>query len=161
MFILDTDILSIFAKAGEIPLLHELFGDDMGMTPAVMHEIAAPIDYGYEFPYAVINTIKSVQMNNEAIAHHHIISQNKKLGKGECEAIAYCKSTSSLFITNDRKARETAIQFQVTVISLPALLRMLILKKIRTKDEVRTLLNKMKKNDHMILDPIVENTIFS
>jgi len=161
MFILDTDILSIFAKSGEIPLLHELFGDDMGMTPAVMQEISAPIDYGYEFPHAVINTIKSVQMNNEAIAHHHILSQNKKLGKGECEAIAYCKSTSSQFITNDRKARETAIQFQVTYISLPALLRVLILKKIRTKDEVRTLLNKMKKNDHMILDPIVENTIFS
>jgi len=48
MFILDADILSIFAKAGEIPLLHELFGDDMRMTPAVMQEIAAPIDYGYE-----------------------------------------------------------------------------------------------------------------
>jgi len=161
MFILDTDILSIFAKSGEIPLLHELFGDDMGMTPAIMQEIAAPIDYGYEFPHAVISTIKSVQMNNEAIAHHHIISQNKKLGKGECEAIAYCKSTSSLFITNDRKARETAIQFQVTVISLPALLRVLILKKIRTRDEVKILLNKMKKTDNLTLDPRVEKAIFS
>ena len=111
MIILDTDILSIFAKSGEMPLLLELFGNDMGMTPAIMQEVAAPIDYGYEFPLSVINTIKSVQMSNEAITDYHIISQNKKLGKGECEAIAYCKSTSSLFITNDRKARETAIQF--------------------------------------------------
>jgi hypothetical protein len=48
----------------------------------------------------------------------------------------------------------------VTAISLPALLRVLILKKIRTKDEVKTLLNKMKKNDHLILDPQVEKAIF-
>ena len=99
-------------------------------------------------------------MNNEAITNYHIITQNKKLGKGECEAIAYCKSTSSLFITNDRKARETAIKFQVTAISLPALLRVLILKKIRTKDEMKAILNKMKKNDHLILDPHVEKAIF-
>jgi len=81
MIILDTDILSIFAKSGEMPLLLELFGNDMGMTPAIMQEVAAPIDYGYEFPLSVINTIKSVQMSNEAITDYHIISQNKKLGK--------------------------------------------------------------------------------
>jgi predicted nucleic acid-binding protein len=161
MFIPDTDILSIFAKSAEIPLLHELFGEEMRITPAILQEITAPLDYGYEFPHAVINTIKSVTLNDEAIAHHHLLTQNKKLGKGECEAIAYCKSTSSIFITNDRIARETAIQFQVTVISLPALLRVLIVKKIRTRDEVKILLNKMKKNDNLILDPRIEKTIFS
>ena len=35
MIILDTDILSIFAKSGEMPLLLEQFGNDMGMTPAI------------------------------------------------------------------------------------------------------------------------------
>jgi predicted nucleic acid-binding protein len=160
MFIIDTDILSIFAKSGEIPLLRELLGEDMGITPAIMQEIAAPIDYGYAFPHVVIDNIKLVQLNNEAISYHYILSQNKKLGKGECEAIAYCKSTSSLFITNDRKARETAIQFEVTVISLSALLRVFILKKIRTRDEIKILLSKMKRNDNLTLDPHVEQAIY-
>ncbi|MCX6688314.1 MAG: hypothetical protein NTZ39_01225, partial [Methanoregula sp.] len=50
MFIIDTDIFSIFAKSGEISLLRELFGDDAAMTPAIVQEISAPIEYGYEFP---------------------------------------------------------------------------------------------------------------
>ena len=52
-----------YTAIDRVPLLLELFGNDMGMTPAIMQEIAAPIDYGYEFPLSVINTIKSVQMN--------------------------------------------------------------------------------------------------
>jgi len=133
----------------------------MRVTPAIMQEISAPIDYGYAFPHAVITTIQPVQMNDEAIAHYRILSRYKKLGKGECEAIAYCKSTSSLFITNDRQARETAVQYGVAVISLPALLRVIIKKEIRTRDEVKVMLNTMKKIDNLRLDPRVEKAIFS
>lgn len=35
------------------------------MTPAIFQEITAPIDYGYEYPYTIIKTIRTVQMNEE------------------------------------------------------------------------------------------------
>jgi len=161
MFIIDTDILSIFAKSGEISLLRELFGDDAAMTPAIVQEISAPIEYGYEFPHLVFETIKTVQMIEEANRYYHTLSRNKKLGNGECEAIAYCKSTSSIFVTNDKKAREIASAHHVTVVSLPALLRVLIIKGIRTRQEMRIIFNKMKKIDMLVIDPQVEKNIFS
>ncbi len=49
MFVIDTDILSIFAKSDNIGLLRELFGNNAVMTPAIFQEITAPIDYGMSF----------------------------------------------------------------------------------------------------------------
>ena len=46
--LLDTVIFGIFAKVRGNSPLYELFGDDRGMTPAIMQEIAGPIDYGYD-----------------------------------------------------------------------------------------------------------------
>jgi hypothetical protein len=57
MFIIDTDILSIFGKIREVTLLHELFGTNFGMTPAIMQEISVPLDYGYDYPNDILNTI--------------------------------------------------------------------------------------------------------
>ena len=129
MFVIDADILSIFAKSDNISLLHELFGDNAVMTPAIFQEITAPIDYGYEFPYAIIQTIRTIQMNEDAFVCYKKISKNKKFGRGECEAIAFCLKTSSIFITNDKKARYIASDYEITVISLPAVLKAIIKKK--------------------------------
>ena len=100
MFVIDTDILSIFAKSDNLALLHQMFGNKAVMTPAIFQEITAPIDYGYEFPYEIIQTIRTVQMNEDVMICYNDISQNKKLGRGECEAIAFCLKTSSIFISN-------------------------------------------------------------
>lgn len=160
MFVIDTDILSIFAKSDNIGLLYELFGDSAVMTPAIFQEITAPIDYGYEFPYAIIQTIRTVQMNDDALLCYKQISKNKKLGRGECEAIAFCLKTSSIFITNDKKARDIASGYGITVISLPAILKAIIIKRIRTPEEVKEILDKMKKSDNYSIISEVERGIF-
>lgn len=160
MFVIDADILSIFAKSDNLTLLRELFGNNAVMTPAIFQEITAPIDYGYEYPYTIIQTIRTVQMNEDAMVFYHEISQNKKLGRGECEAIAYCLNTSSTFITNDRKARQVASEYGITVTSLPALLKVMIKKNIRTREEVKKILDKMKTSDNYTINPAVEREIF-
>lgn len=160
MFVIDTDILSIFAKSDNIDLLRELFGNNAVMTPAIFQEITAPIDYGYEFPHAIIQTIRTVQMNEDAIVCYKEIFQNKKLGRGECEAIAYCLISSSIFITNDKKARYVASEYGVTVISLPALLKVIIKNNIRTREEVKVIFCDMKKSDNYSLNIEIERDIF-
>jgi len=42
MIILDTDILSMFAKIGEIELLKCLFSEEVAMVPKVRDEISIP-----------------------------------------------------------------------------------------------------------------------
>jgi len=81
MFVIDTDILSIFAKSDNIDLLRELFGNNAVMTPAIFQEITAPIDYGYEFPHAIIQTIRTVQMNEDAIVCYRRFFKTKNWGE--------------------------------------------------------------------------------
>jgi hypothetical protein len=51
MLIIDTDILSMFAKADALDVLMLLFGrEQIGMTPAIADEITVPLQYGYDFP---------------------------------------------------------------------------------------------------------------
>ncbi len=99
-------------------------------------------------------------MNEDAIVSYKEIFQNKKLGRGECEAIAFCLISSSVFITNDKKARDVASEYGVTVISLPALLKVMIKNKIRTREEVKEILDTMKKSDNYSLHSEVERDIF-
>ena len=108
VIVFDTDILSMFAKVDEVYLLKQLFGDKAVMTPKIRDEISAPLEYGYTFPLKVLSTIKTVPLSKEAIDEYVRFQGNLNLGKGELEAIAYCKTEKSTFATNDERAREFA-----------------------------------------------------
>jgi hypothetical protein len=46
--IIDTDILSMFAKAGAVDVLEGFLGKGrVAMTPAIRDEISTPMQYGY------------------------------------------------------------------------------------------------------------------
>lgn len=50
-FLVDTDILSLFAKAEAMDLLLRLFRvDRISITQSVFNELAIPLEYGYQFP---------------------------------------------------------------------------------------------------------------
>ena len=48
--IVDTDILSMFAKVDALSVLVEFFGNErVGMTPAIADEASIPLQYGHVF----------------------------------------------------------------------------------------------------------------
>ena len=52
--VIDTDILSMFAKAGAMEVLGAFLGRGrLVMTPAIHDEITAPLQYGYTYPTTV------------------------------------------------------------------------------------------------------------
>ena len=56
--VIDTDILSMFAKAAAVDVLAELLGPRrLVMTPAIHDEITAPLQYGYTYPTAVLTQV--------------------------------------------------------------------------------------------------------
>lgn len=108
MVIFDTDILSMFAKIDAIDLLKQLFGEKAVITPKIRDEISIPLEYGYNFPLKVISAIKTIPLSRQALEEYLRLQKNFSLGKGELEAIAYCKTEKCIFATNDIKAREFA-----------------------------------------------------
>ncbi len=160
MIVVDTDILSMFAKADMIDLLKSVLSARAVMTPIIRMEISVPLEFGYEFPYRVISSIRTVQLTEQALEEFGRLQENLNLGKGELEAIAYCKKENALLATNDIKARKVAKIEGVSVISLQAILKAIWKKGIRNKKEVKELINKLREVDNLELNREVERKIF-
>ncbi len=162
-FVLDTDILSMFAKAEALGWLGELLGwENLVMTPAIRDEIAVPLRYGYAFPKEVLSQIVVIPLTERALREYERLWMSyPSLGRGELEAIALCKTTEAIFVTNDRVARKIAQNQGVETISLQTVLRALWVSKIASKAEVRALLERLKIVDHLDVPSEVEREIFS
>ena len=119
-----------------------------------------PLEYGYSFPLKVISAIKTVPLSNLALEEYIRLQGNLSLGKGELEAIAYCKTEKCAFATNDIKARKITKREGVSVISLQAILKALWKKKIRSKKEIKQILERIKEADNLAVNRKVEKEIF-
>jgi predicted nucleic acid-binding protein len=152
----------MFAKVGAVHILGTFFGQGrIVMTPAIYDEIAAPLQYGYTYPTEVLAQVP-VEPLSESIWHEYerLWTVRPSLGKGELQAIAFCKAEGALFLTNDRVARRFARDQGVQVISLQALLRGLWMSGVHSKDEVRVLLERIKAADALEVPSEVETEIF-
>ena len=150
----------MFAKVDEIGTLSHLFDEKIAVTPKIRDEISAPLEYGYSFPLKVLSRVKTVPLSKEALEEYERFQHNFTLGKGELEAIAYCKKEGAVFATNDIKAREFAKREGVFVISLQAILKALWKKNIKSKEEVREMLAKIKEADNLAVSREAERDIF-
>ena len=131
------------------------------MTPAIHDEITTPLQYGYTYPTEVLTQVPVAPLT-EQIWHEYerLWALRPSLGKGELQAIAFCKAEGAFFVTNDRVARMFARDQGVQVISLQALLRGLWMSGVHSKDEVRVLLERIKEADALEVLPEVEMEVF-
>ncbi|MGD2250465.1 MAG: hypothetical protein PVF58_18875 [Candidatus Methanofastidiosia archaeon] len=150
----------MFAKIDNIDILNLLFNEKVVITPGIRDEILAPIIYGYTYPLKVVSAIKTVTLTHEALQEYLKSQEDVTLGRGEIEAIAYCKAKKCTFVTNDIKARKLAETKGVPVISLQALLKSLWKKKLKTKEEVREIFEMIKKADNLLMSKKDEKEIF-
>jgi predicted nucleic acid-binding protein len=152
----------MFAKVGAIPILGAFLGQGcIVMTPAIHDEITAPLQYGYTYPTEVLTQVPVVPLTEQIWREYECLwALRPSLGKGELQAIAFCKAESAFFVTNDRVARRFAREQGIQVISLQALLRGLWMSGIHSKDEVRVLLERIKEADALEVSPEIEMEIF-
>jgi hypothetical protein len=108
----------------------------------------------------VISKIKTVPLTHKALEEYIQFLENITLGRGELEAIAYCKAENCIFVTNDIKARELAKAEGITVISFQALLKLLWKEKLKTKKEVRGILERIKEAENLLISKKTEKEIF-
>ena len=162
LVVVDTDILSMFAKVDAIAILGQLLGPDrVATTPAIRDEIAVPLQYGYEFPLQALAQTAVAPLTGQAwLEYERLRATGGSLGRGELEAIALCKTEGAAFATNDLVARRFAFEQGVHVISLQAILRGLWLSGVCGKPEVRVLLERIKRADRLEVPLEVEMEIF-
>jgi predicted nucleic acid-binding protein len=162
LLIVDTDILSMFAKVGAIEVFIALVGQEaIRMTPAIADEITIPLQYGYLFPRDVLSKIPVVPLSPQVMEQTaQLRLKNTSLGRGEREAIAFCQIEVAWFTTNDNLARKFAQSQGVQVISLQSLLRAIWLSGVKSQTEVRILLEQIKQVDKLKISAKVEKDIF-
>ncbi len=162
LIIIDADILSMFAKTDTTDVLVEFLGrEHTATTPAIVDELSVPLQHGYTFPLRIFSHIPVVSVNEQVRREYRQMrAKEASLGRGELEAIAFCKIREALFATNDLLARKFAQKQGVNVISLQAILRGLWMCGVRSKAEVREILEQIKKVDRLKVSPEVEAEIF-
>jgi len=160
--LLDSDVLSMFAKIDQISLLKELFGEErIAMTPRVKDEISIPLEYGYTFSLRILSEISTVTISVSALEIYNALTNHSTgLGRGELESIALCKAEGYIFATNDKVARRFAEEEGVTVLSLQAILRALWRSGLKSREEVKSNLEQLKEADRLVINKEVEEEIF-
>jgi len=113
-FIIDTDIISCFAKVGRLKLLEALF-QKLLLPSEVIHDLIKAREAGYDYLAEVYKT--NYEVINRKGEEFKKLLERKELHAGEVEAVCICKEDieNRVLITNDKQAKgyckENGIEF--------------------------------------------------
>ncbi|MDH7484953.1 MAG: hypothetical protein QHJ81_01615 [Anaerolineae bacterium] len=146
--LMDTDILSIFAKADALSLLrHLLQCEHFLITPGVLNELLVPLEYGYDFPRQILDQAEIVPMTPEEAQDYEALRIEGKLSVADAEMIAICKRRRWIYITMDRVALRCAEEFGVRTVDLRALLEAIKRAGLLSLKQLRALIERMERED--------------
>ena len=150
--LLDTDVLSAFAKISGLELLNELFSsDELLITNGVYEELAYIRESGYDFVDQILGFVRNTPMNDEELDIYHSFLKRTNLGKGELQCIAVCIVRGYPFVTNDRKAKNFASTKGVMTWDVPDILKALWMTEIKSKEDVAILMEMLERKDMMVI----------
>jgi predicted nucleic acid-binding protein len=142
--ILDTNIVSTFIKIEKLPLLASLFPNHvLTMSKGVKEELTASL-------FQDIPIDETSLSPDEFLFFDKFAKRYGSLGKGELECITICISRSIPMLTNDRKAKNVAIENGVLCWDLPEILRALLLKHLVDPDQLEILIKSIEDEDNIV-----------
>jgi len=102
MIVLDTDILSCFAKVRRFDLLEKLFKAQFYIPPRVYEEILRAKEKGYDFIDYIIQLIDDKKIRIAILNEIEVdivkeLSKKRRLGFGEIEAMALAKNRDGFY----------------------------------------------------------------
>jgi len=81
--LIDTDVLSAFAKISGLELMNDLFSsEEMLITNGVYEELAYIRDSGYDFVDRIFSFVRNTPMNEAELDMYHSFLKRTSLGKG-------------------------------------------------------------------------------
>ena len=154
MVLADTNILSTFAKIGELPLLMRLFAEEgIGVVPAVYEELHQGVSKGYVVLQAAMELVQR--------RHIELVVPNAEetLGKsalppsfdaGEREMMAVAQARGAKVLTNERLVKNWCQQGGIQYWDLPGILRALWRTHLLTQEQVRSLMMQIEEKDRIV-----------
>jgi len=147
-FLMDTDILSIFAKADALSILCRLLQcERFPITPGVLNELLVPLEYGYDFPRRILDQAEIVPMTLEETEDYEALRIQGRLSVADAEIIAICKRRRWIYITMDRVALRCAEEFGVRTVDLQALLEAIKRAGLLSLKQLQVLIERMEGED--------------
>jgi predicted nucleic acid-binding protein len=141
-YVLDTNVLSLFAKINRLDLLLQLAIGSLYLTPTIQLELEVGLDNGVEYlanALRLIHTGKLQVMPLNEIDRQFMRTLPNKLGDGEAEAIALCRRANLTLISHDRKVINYCKQEGINSIRLTTLVDQLKNADLLTEVEIRTM----------------------
>ena len=149
MIIFDTNILSMFAKIDKVDLLLKL-SDEIVLVPEIKRELSVPLEYGKNWPEKILNISKTIYPNEkEQRLFEEFLSDTRRLGSGELQALAVCKIRGYIFCSFDRVALNFARKKGIKCMNLHDIFRELLRKDVLTSDDITRLVREIEAKDNV------------
>lgn len=161
----DANILSSLAAADALDLLPQLFvGDEIFIPQAVEQELQAGLTYGKSHLNRVFQAISLGEIQVlHLTAHERALTTPlpRKLHAGEREGIILCQVRKHLFLSNDKRAIRYCQANGISNVNLEAFLRLLWIRGILSRTEVKGLINTMQAVERLTLKKSQLDNIFA
>lgn len=155
MVLVDINILSTFARVGEMRLLWKLFpGESLGVTPTTCQETLEAVRLGCGFLQESMELIRSGKLQLVSPSVEEVVAQEALPGAfslADKECLTLSQSRGYALLTNDRRLRNFCREQGVAVYDLPQLLRALWRKKIVSKKRVHQILERMEQAEGIVV----------
>tara|TARA_Y100000310_G_scaffold278560_1_gene297055 strand:- start:701 stop:1201 length:501 start_codon:yes stop_codon:yes gene_type:complete len=155
MILVDTNILSTFAKIDKLDLLLRLLEDyDACISPNVFEELNKANELGYSYVKKVFDLIDGQKIQIVSPQRDEfLLSQKlpKGFGSGERDSLAITKSRNLIFLTNDKKIINYCGKHEIDCLWLNIVLRLFWRENLLTKGEVNDLIDEIEIKDKIII----------
>ncbi len=153
MILIDTNIISTFAKIERLRLLVRLFGKrELYLSTNVLTEVMNAKVLGFDFVDKILDMVEGKELGVVSPDWKEIIYMLRlpnSLGSGERDSIAICKHRGGVLLSNDIKVTNFCGRNNIGYIDLNGVLRALWSYDVLTKDEVRELIEIMEEKDNL------------
>lgn len=149
--VVDTDILSTFAKVNKLKLLSRLFSKSrILICPSVNLEIKKGVELGI-LGYSPPSHFIAIKMGTRERAMTREFREDRNLGSGDAECLAVARNRKCLLLTNDRRAAKAADSLSIDHLDLPLLLREFWRSHLMSKSRVVKLLDAIERKDNVVI----------
>lgn len=152
--LLDTNILSVFAKLDRLGLLLQSLDVPLAVSPNVHRELRDGLALGYEDLRPALELIDAGQLQVVPIgdAEQRFLTRIPfQPEKGEADSLAWCLAHGGTFVTNDKRAARRASALGVHVVRQRDVLRALWVKGVLSVKQVRALIGEMETRLGIVL----------
>ena len=140
LVLLDTTILTNFARVGLTQVMNELWGEQVCTTVEALHEYQVGIGTA-GLPPLVWKQLRLVELSSEE--EYLASTMFPRLGVGERTCLAVAVVRGSMFATDDNSARRAAEQNGIQIIGTIGILRSCTEHGFLSRSEAQTYLEQM------------------